>query len=224
MTVYTDLTRVRGQYKVVLADCPWTYAGDTDKPQAAGKHYNMMSFKDLAAIPVWRLFDGHGVLMCWATGPLLDQAIDLIRAWGLHYRGVAYVWVKTTRAGEVIEGQGVRPSFVKSLNEFVLIGSTQPRGRTLPLMTESQGQNVFAPRPDGVHSRKPDEVRWRIEELFGDVPRIELFARVQHPGWDQFGLEADGAMPSTDARSPKLQARLAEQESYREAMALLDQL
>ena len=39
------------------------------------------------------------------------------------------------------------------------------------------------------HSRKPDCVRDRIVELCGDVPRIELFARQRHEGWDAWGNE-----------------------------------
>ena len=39
------------------------------------------------------------------------------------------------------------------------------------------------------HSEKPEEVRRRIEELFGDVPRIELFARKRFHGWDCWGNE-----------------------------------
>lgn len=39
------------------------------------------------------------------------------------------------------------------------------------------------------HSKKPDEVRERIVELFGDVPRIELFARQHVVGWDCWGNE-----------------------------------
>lgn len=39
------------------------------------------------------------------------------------------------------------------------------------------------------HSRKPDEVRDRIVQLMGDVPRAELFARQQYAGWDCFGDE-----------------------------------
>jgi len=31
--------------------------------------------------------------------------------------------------------------------------------------------------PVGRHSAKPDEVRQRIVDLCGDVPRVELFAR-----------------------------------------------
>ena len=42
------------------------------------------------------------------------------------------------------------------------------------------------------HSRKPSEIRDRIVELCGDVPRIELFARETVKGWDCLGDEIDG--------------------------------
>lgn len=48
---------------------------------------------------------------------------------------------------------------------------------------------VLAPRPGGRHSAKPPEVRRRIEELLGDVPRVELFARERVAGWDAWGNE-----------------------------------
>ena len=41
------------------------------------------------------------------------------------------------------------------------------------------------------HSKKPNEVRERIVQLFGDIPRIELFARQTVPGWDCWGNETD---------------------------------
>jgi len=46
---------------------------------------------------------------------------------------------------------------------------------------------VVSPLRD--HSRKPDEVRDRIVELVGDLPRIELFAREAPDGWDVWGQE-----------------------------------
>ena len=49
------------------------------------------------------------------------------------------------------------------------------------------GQLVFSPLRR--HSQKPDEVRDRIVELMGDLPRIELFARETAPGWDSWGNE-----------------------------------
>ena len=39
------------------------------------------------------------------------------------------------------------------------------------------------------HSVKPFEVRDRIVKLFGDLPRIELFARQHAEGWDCWGNE-----------------------------------
>ena len=39
------------------------------------------------------------------------------------------------------------------------------------------------------HSKKPDEIRNRIVELCGDIPRIELFARQKVEGWDSWGNE-----------------------------------
>lgn len=177
-------------YEIILADPPWEYYGDPNKDQAAGKHYNMMSDDALKALPVQKLCYSATALFMWATCPRLDSAIDLMRAWGFHYRGVAYQWIKTTNAGKIINGQGVRPSFVKPTTELVLVGSTNKTGRTFPLLNEGQAQVILAPRPEGVHSRKPVRVREAIVELLGDRPRIELFARDTAPGWDCWGNEA----------------------------------
>ena len=46
------------------------------------------------------------------------------------------------------------------------------------------------------HSKKPDEVRKRIVELFGELPRIELFARQKTSGWDVWGNEVEGSASS----------------------------
>ena len=34
---------------------------------------------------------------------------------------------------------------------------------------------------------KPDEVRKRIDSLFGGIPKVELFARRNSDGWDSWG-------------------------------------
>jgi len=46
---------------------------------------------------------------------------------------------------------------------------------------------IESPREE--HSKKPNEVRERIVELVGDIPRIELFARQKIDGWDCWGNE-----------------------------------
>jgi hypothetical protein len=46
-------------------------------------------------------------------------------------------------------------------------------------------------RPD-LHSKKPDETYRRIEQLAGDVPRLEIFSRQAYPKWAAIGNEIDG--------------------------------
>ena len=177
------------KYSIVLADPPWSYFGDPNKPQAAGKHYSLMETSAIKALPIRGICTNPAVCFMWATGPKLPDAIEVLRSWGFYYRGIAYVWVKTNSEGRIINGQGVRPTFVKPTTELVLVGSTCKTGRPFPLMTEAQGQVLLAPRPGNRHSAKPPEIRQRIVELLGDLPRIELFARERVEGWDAWGKE-----------------------------------
>ena len=43
----------------------------------------------------------------------------------------------------------------------------------------------------GKHSAKPAEVRKRIEEMFPEQNKIELFAREAPEGWDVHGNEVE---------------------------------
>lgn len=201
-----------GGYEVLYADCPWNYYGSPEKWAAAGKHYDLMTDEQLKGLPVMSKVARAAVCFMWATGPRLDSAIDVMRAWGFRYRGIAFVWVKTRKDGQVIGAQGVRPSIVKPTTEFVLAGATETfdgplpvgaevevevvlagatkaYGRPLPLESEAVSQVVFAPR--GRHSEKPEEVRRRIDRLYAtNRPRLEMFARgASVPGWDRFGNE-----------------------------------
>ncbi len=183
---------IGGNYQVVSADPPWSYYGDPDKDQAAAKHYPCMTDAQLAALPVKSVCAKDAVLFMWVTCPLLDRGMNLLKEWGFHFRGVAYIWVKTTNDGKVIGGQGVRPSFVKPTTEMVLVGSTRAKGRALKLATEGQHQVLLAPRPGNVHSAKPKEIKERMEKLFEPhVKRLEMFARQSSDGCDAFGNQID---------------------------------
>jgi N6-adenosine-specific RNA methylase IME4 len=190
------------RYDVVLADPPWSYYGQQDKWAAAAKFYRLMADDDVLALPVRNLLTEFGVLFLWATSPRLDFAMSCLAKWELAFRGVAFVWVKTTTDGRPIGAQGVRPSIVKPLCEFVLAGSPVVRGRPMPLADEGVRQTVFAPR--GRHSEKPVTVAERIELLYPDARRLELFARSHRPGWDAWGdaVEDGRTRRDTDALDP----------------------
>jgi N6-adenosine-specific RNA methylase IME4 len=175
-------------YDVILADPPWPYSGSSSKMGAAAKFYNLMSKDEIfeygLKFVVPRLAK-NGIVFMWATSPRLDIAIQAFDAWGLHYRGIQFVWVKTKQDGTPIGAQGVRPSIVKPVTELVIAGSRVKTGRPMKIASESVEQVVLAPKRE--HSRKPDQVHQRIDILYPDAKKLELFARREYPGWDAEG-------------------------------------
>ena len=180
---HTSIWRITKKYDIVLADPPWSYYNDN----GAAKFYNTMSDAELLRFPMRNLMTHLSILFLWATAPRLDFAMRCIGRWGLIYRGMAFVWIKTRHDGFPLTATGVRPSVTKPLIEFVLVASMVGRGRPLPISDESVRQLVFAPRRE--HSRKPDEVQERIEALYPNFSKIELFARRRRKGWDAWGAE-----------------------------------
>ena len=142
-----------------------------------------MSLPDICALPVADLADRDCALFMWATFPNLPQALDVIKAWGFTYKTVAFVWCKRNRkSGGFFTGLG---HYTRANAEICLLAT---KG-SLKRVSKSVRQIIDTPIEQ--HSKKPDEARSRIIELFGDVPRIELFARERTAGWDCFGNEVD---------------------------------
>ena len=178
------------KYDVIVTDPPWQYYGAGDKWGAAEKFYRTSPLDDIvSAGGMPDILAERGVAFVWATSPLLDTAIEALAKWGLTFRGVAFVWVKTRKnePGVPVGAQGVRPSIVKPTTEFVLSASRVKKGRPMPLFDESVRQVVLAPKRE--HSRKPDEVFERIEAMYPNARRLEMFARQSRAGWDAWGDE-----------------------------------
>lgn len=142
-----------------------------------------MRLEELAALPVSDLADTDCALFLWATFPQLPEALRLIRAWGFSYKTVAFVWLKTNRKARTwFYGLGF---WTRSNAEICLLATKGHPKR--------QAANIhqLIVSPVERHSKKPDEARDRIEALMGDLPRIELFARQETPGWEVWGNEVN---------------------------------
>lgn len=53
-----------------------------------------LSKQELQALPVQSIAKQDCLLFMWVSSPLLDEAIELGRAWGFQYKTVAFVWHK----------------------------------------------------------------------------------------------------------------------------------
>ncbi len=168
------------KYAAIYADPPWGYRNKGTRG-AASKHYSTMSIDDIKALPVGDIAADDCVLFLWATFPMLQEALDTIRAWGFTYKTIGFVWVKLNRLKDTLFwGMG---NWTRSNVEICLLAV---KGR--PKRVSARVHSVIVSRVKK-HSQKPTRARALIVELLGDVPRIELFARQRTDGWDAWGDE-----------------------------------
>lgn len=113
--------------------------------------------------------------------PKLDECLAVVKAWGFEYKTVAFTWVKRNKkARSWFWGMG---RWTRANAELCLL-ATKGKPKRLSASVSS-----IIDTPIEGHSKKPDEVRKRIIQLVGDLPRLELFARQKTPGWDVWGNE-----------------------------------
>ncbi len=173
----------RRRYGAIIADPPWRY----DNWSVAGSkknaidHYPCMPTADLRELPVAELAAPDCALFMWATAPMLDQAFELLDAWGFAFKS-AGSWAKQSSTGAAWAfGTGY---CFRSAAEFYLLGT---RGR--PRVQSRSIRNLIV-APVREHSRKPDQLHGDVERLYPG-PYAELFGRQRRPGWDVWGNDVD---------------------------------
>jgi N6-adenosine-specific RNA methylase IME4 len=136
------------------------------------------------SLPVRDLLAPNALLFLWAVSPQTPEGFDVMCAWGFSFKTLAFVWSKATSSGKDVSNLG---KWTMGNVENVWLGVHGPKPSSLRVRKDVK-QLVRAERT--VHSRKPTEVRDRIDRLVGPGRRkLELFARGAQPGWDQFGNE-----------------------------------
>lgn len=175
------------RFGVLYVDPPWSYKVYSKKGQgrSAENHYSTMSAEDIYNLDVDEIADDDCVLFLWVTFPCLLEGLEAIRRWGFTYKTLGFCWVK--RCKKQTEKWFWGLGFWTRANPELCLIATKGRPKRL-----SKAVHCIVDTPVEHHSKKPDEVRRRIEQLMGNIPRAELFARQQYDGWVCLGNEIDG--------------------------------
>lgn len=181
------------KYSIIYADPPWDYGGklqfdksskcvdkiDLSKPifiSSASFKYPTLKTEELKKLAVNNISEDNCILFMWTTNPHLAQAIDLGQSWGFEYKTVAFVWDKMNHN----PGQ-----YTLSNCELCLLFK---KGK-IPTPRGARNIQQLVRVPRGKHSEKPIEVLQRINLMFPTQTKIELFARKEQEGWDNWGLD-----------------------------------
>ncbi|MGE0367064.1 MAG: MT-A70 family methyltransferase [Phycisphaerales bacterium] len=175
------------KYQIIYADPPWASNSQfgRDKVKGNKQHYPLMHTNDIKQLPIAQLADHNCVLLLWAVDTQLQDALDVITAWGFIYKTIAFTWAKETANGLDHFGAGM---WTRKNPEICLLATKGAPKRCSAAVRQLQRHKIRE------HSRKPDEIRDEIVKLCGDVPRIELFCRHPAPGWAVWGNEVNSTI------------------------------
>ncbi len=185
------------KYQIIYADPPWDYGGKMQYDKSSIKTENIdfkknifissaafkyptLKIKELKNLNISSIAADDCLLFMWTTGPQLANSIELGEAWGFEYKTVAFVWDK------MMHNPG---RYTLSQTEFCLVFK---KGK-IPSPRGARNIRQLLSIPRGEHSAKPEAVIEGITKMFPYQEKIELFARKNYFGWDNWGLEIPDA-------------------------------
>ena len=182
--IYPNFDTIDRRYNIIYADPPYSFrvhVNDNNGSRNARYFYNTMTDQDIIKLPISKIAAPDCALFLWIPSPNLLLLNDIFNSWGFEFKTIAFNWVKTYPNSDKIRlGMG---HYTRAGCECCFLAT---RGH-LKVQSHSVKQVIVAPYTK--HSEKPLEVRDRIVQLYGDLPRIELFARTVDPEgkWDVMG-------------------------------------
>lgn len=162
-----------GEYELLYVDPPWEYQFSETDVRSLSNQYPTMKLQDIKNLKIPASRDS--MLFMWATSPKLEEAMEVLNAWGFTYKTCA-VWVKDRI------GMGY---YFRQKHELLLVGS---KG-ALPTPDPANRIASVLEAPRGKHSQKPEEMYSILESMYPNVRKVELFARNTRDGWDSWGNE-----------------------------------
>jgi len=164
-----------GRFPIILADPPWRYDFSKDDADEIENQYPTQTTEEICAHPVADVALDDCILFLWTTSPKLQEAFQVIKAWGFHYRTCA-IWDKAWI------GPGY---YFRQRHELLLIAI---RGAVPVPRPSDRPDSIFVEKRTE-HSKKPNLAYELIEQMYPTLPKLEMFARSGREGWRVWGNE-----------------------------------
>lgn len=182
--IINNLKQNNKKYSIILADPPWQQSKGNKKSVRPNSSGTCLDYDTLDLVEIKKILaqvqtkEKHNFFV-WTIDKYLFQAERIMKELGysLHAR---FIWDKQN---------GIPVAFTVRYSHEYLLWFYKKGNILMPLENQRGKQMTVFSEPSTKHSKKPTISYEIIERLFGDVPRLELFARNVREGWDSFGNE-----------------------------------
>ena len=162
------------KFDLIYADPPWQYGNSMPNYfTEQADHYPLMTIAEICAMPIKNMVTDNAVLFLWVTSPILEEAFEVIKAWGFKYK-TSFIWDK------IKHNMGHYSSVRHEILLLCIRGS-------YPLHNVKLYDSVLSLERTE-HSKKPDYYYEMIEDIYCNAnKKLELFSRSPREGWEFYG-------------------------------------
>ena len=169
-------------YKTIVIDFPWNVKNNFD-PKKVGygrkMPYELMSNDEIMNFDINHFTQGDCDLFMWVTHTTLPLGLKILEQWGFNYHALI-TWDKT---------RGVTMLGLHRNSEMCLYAYRGHMG----LKQKGKSINTVFRETRKRHSEKPQTFYSMILPNTKE-PRIDIFARKKHIGFDAYGNEVDNTL------------------------------
>ena len=181
------------KFNVICADPAWSFDDGLKKMKSATKRsaqsqYSTMSPQEIIDLDVKSIADpDHCVLALWVPSTLLPLGFEVMESWGFKFKQT-FIWVKVKKSADKetdmnkMTSVGMGRLFRQS-HEIALIGTM---GKVYSHLEDKSQRSVMFDINKG-HSCKPELLQDRLDRMFPNGNRLEMFARRVRPNWTGIG-------------------------------------
>lgn len=164
--------------KTIVIDPPWLLGNFLKDKFPRTIDYKMMSDEEIQAFPINDYADEDCGLFMWVTLGKIPSALKIIEAWGFKYH-IMLTWYKPNMLNFLGFGRKTEHVIFAYRGKFNI---NTDEGHYIPTVFHGKNRK---------HSQKPDEF-YEILRQRTPEPRIDIFARRRHYGFDSFGDQVEG--------------------------------
>ena len=203
------------KFNVICADIPWTFNDKlsmSDVKRGAESQYSVLDQSNLIKLPVNDIVAEDSLLCLWTPSSLLKEGLDVMTVWGFR-QTQTFVWVKTKKEPFKVFSKSLIKDFTlenlksnisnfdlnnllsffmghlfRQTHEICLIGV---KGKIYNKL-KNKSQRSVCLDVSLKHSAKTEILQNRLDLMFPEENKLEMFARRHRKDWTCIGNEVNG--------------------------------